>query len=464
MAQNEVKVKVTADSTAIERTLSNLKERIAQTFSNPSTFSLNNISPWKVIADGISNAIRGFINDFMEAEEKLLMLGKSAERLGEKLGTSSLEASRLESAARAAGVNAKDYAEALERIESGKTTLAEQAEAWERVASGAKLSKERSRGLAALITAEKERISEEATNAAKVYETISGIGNAGKVAERIAAEIERGRREPVTAQEIMRRGTTMGYTLTNLGGGENINLAVVALNRGIREAQEAETKAKEESEKRAEAERKRKEAEQRKAEAEAARLKAEEQRIAEADHKEEATRKAQAQAEINAEKERSKREEEALADRIAKAYTQLLDIVGGEAEGMVKEAFGLDDETMNRLLALGLRRAQTPEALLQEEIARGLERQQERQRAQAERDRLTERAEDLRRRADEVEGELNASWLTASGGSLIGNGAFSLAMGQRMRDIDRAEKQAELLQELHGVNEKLAQLVKNTNE
>lgn len=486
MADNVVKVKVVGDVSDLEHALGNVKRRINETFFNPSAFSLNSISPWKIGADLIVGFAKGIWEGFSRANEKMAALGKQTISLAKSLNATNGEAMRLESAARAAGVGAQEYAEAVERIKSGESTLEREAEQWEHVADSAKLANERARGFAGLFQAYQERIKtadEEESLAAKWGAEVRKSFGAGgeKAGALLYSEVDKGRRTPFLREDVLAAmGTSKealeeAQRMANASGGtwglfagtqikqtlDNADKILEIVNREIEDRLKQEQK-------RAEAEKSRLEEERKRTDAEAAKQKAEVERIIEADRKAEAARKAREQAEIAAENDQAKRDEEALADRVAKAYTGLLDVVGGEAGRLVQEAFGLDSATMGRLLELGLRRAATPEAELQEMMARERAEQDARKReqaeAEAERTRLTEREADLQKRIRETEGELSASWMTSAGGSLIGGGSFALAMAERMRAIDREEKQQEMVEELRGVREELRKIVRNTNE
>lgn len=439
MADNVVKVNIVADSTQLEKTVGGLKKKLAEAL-DVNGFSLAEINPWKLAADGIRAAVTHVVKSFAELNGAMAKNGSAAVALGKDLGVTTLEAGRLQEAARLAGVSASEYAEALDKIKTGTTSLAEQAEAWERVAHA---SSSVTRGNAVL-----SAIAE--MNTPGIDDNLNWIQRAwlkgtrsqqARVGARMMQEVEEGRTERFTRQDVIKLGGS------GLGSQYQAQL-VEALNKMIDQRNAAKAEAD-----------RRREAERLKAEAEAAK-EAERLRAEAAKERDAAQRQRDAE-------QKARRQQE---NNTAKSVFDLWEKYGGaqrrggsatDLREVLKGAFWMDDAQLDEALRRGRTLASTPQAIAERRLAAERERQAE---AEAERTRLTEREADLQKRIRETEGELSASWMTSAGGSLIGGGSFALAMAERMRAIDREEKQQEMVEELRGVREELRKIVRNTNE
>lgn len=111
MADNVVKVKIVGDISDLEHALGNVKKQIASTFFNPSAFSLNAISLWKLAADGIVKATKYIVDTFRNAGEELKKQGKSILDEAKALGAITEDVAGLKAAANAAGVSTQAYAD-----------------------------------------------------------------------------------------------------------------------------------------------------------------------------------------------------------------------------------------------------------------------------------------------------------------------------------------------------------------
>lgn len=94
MAQNTINVNVTVNATQLEKTLATIKGKISDAF-RPNGFSLLELNPWKLAADGIKSAVKSVINSVTELNDAMAKNGSAAVALGKDLGVSSLEAGRL---------------------------------------------------------------------------------------------------------------------------------------------------------------------------------------------------------------------------------------------------------------------------------------------------------------------------------------------------------------------------------
>lgn len=445
MAKNEIKVNITAETTQFERNIASLKNKLGEAFITPNQFSIGALSPWKMASDFIIKKGLEIIDSFKNWRKGLEDISSATDRTAKDLDTTTLQASRLEAAARAAGVSAKDYAAALENIKTGKTSLEDQAQQWERIAGSAKTAQERTRSFAALIEAERKQQHDQATAAENITATISGLKDSGTIAQSFLEEITRGRTAPITGQEFAKRGAQLGISYRNMGGNETIDLALKALNRAIQEeiaararAAEKEAKAKEEAEqKAAEARLKTLEAEEASQKAAMDRVRAHEREIEAARAK--ATAAAQAQ-------------QAALDAAARKAYTlgnTLQEAYGGDAWAKLEELLGPDARA---LYDRGARLIETPEKQAEDQARAEIARREER--AAIEQEKAT-----LEQSLSAYQHPLSRpDFITAAGGSLIGDGAFSLQQAKRLAAIDKDDTQREQLAQLKAINERLKAL------
>lgn len=51
MPKNEIKVKISAETTQFERYIASLKKKLGEAFLTPSQFSIGALSPWKFTSD-----------------------------------------------------------------------------------------------------------------------------------------------------------------------------------------------------------------------------------------------------------------------------------------------------------------------------------------------------------------------------------------------------------------------------
>ncbi|MGN0890798.1 MAG: hypothetical protein ACI4W7_04010 [Candidatus Spyradenecus sp.] len=438
MAKNEIKVNITAETTQFERGIASIKNRM-RTLFDANALNFTSLNPYALIAKGIGQAVNAVVDSFKNWRKGLEEIATATERTAKDLDTTTLQASRLEAAARAAGISAKDYAAALDNIKAGKTTLETQAEQWERIAGSAKTAQERTRSFAALIEAERKKQHENATAAEKITATLSGIKGSAKVAETYIEDIKAGRTNEIKPQAFYERGLAMGYTRRTLGGADTIELAAAALNRIIQDEakskEAAAIKAKKAEEAAAEARLKTLEAEEAAQKAAMDRVRAHEREIEAARAK--ATAAAQAQ---QAAYDKTAREAYALLNTLHQAH-------GGEAWDRLQELYGSDAEA---LYARGARLTETPEKQ-EKDLADKLIAQREE--LAAKRDNLEQEKANLEQSLSAYRHPLSSpDFITSAGGSLIGNGAYTLQQAQRLAAIEKQDTQKEQLAQLKAIN------------
>ena len=443
MAKNEIKVNITAETTQFERNIASIKKKLGEAFITPNQFSLGALSPWKMASDFIIKKGLEIVDSFKNWRKGLEDIATATDRTAKDLDTTTLQASRLEAAARAAGVSAKDYAAAIENIKAGKTSLEAQAQQWERIAGSAKTAQERTRSFAALIEAERKKQFDQATAAENITATLSGLKGSGTIAQSFLEEITNGRAAPITGQEFAKRGAQLGISYRNMGGNETIDLALKALNRAIQEeiaararAAEREAKAKEEaSEKEAAARLKTLEAEEAAQKAAMDRVRAHERELEAQRAK--ATAAAQAQ---QAAFDKTAREAYALGQTLFQAH-------GGEAWSKLEELLGPDARA---LYDRGARIIETPEKQAQDQARAEIARREERA---AKRDALEQEKANLEQSLAAYRSPLSRpDFITSAGGSLIGSGSYSLQQAQRLAAIEKQDTQKEQLAQLKAIN------------
>lgn len=445
MAKNEIKVNISAETTQFERNIASLKKKIGEAFITPTQFSIGALSPWKMASDFIIKKGLEIIDSFKNWRKGLEEISQATERTAKDLDTTTLQASRLEAAARAAGVSAKDYAAAIDNIKAGKTTLETQAEQWERIAGSAKTAQERTRSFAALIEAERKQQHDQATAAENITATLSGLKGSAKVAETYIEDIKAGRTNEIKPQEFYKRGLAMGYSRRTLGGADTIELAAAALNRIIQD----EAKAKEAAALKAKkAEEAAAEARLKALEEEEASQKAAMDRVRALNREEEARRAkvASEQAALAASFDATARKAYALGNILSEA-------LGGDAWAKLEEIYGPE---ASALYERGMRLTETPEKQAQD-LAEKLAAQ--RQELAAKRESLLSEQAALAASIAAYRSPLSRpDFITAAGGSLIGSGSYSLQQAQRLAAIEKQDTQKEQLAQLKAINEAIRAL------
>lgn len=446
MAKNEIKVNITAETTQFERNIEKLKNRLKTAFEI-NALTLSAVNPFAAISQGIGNFIKGALNDLVDSfknwRKGLEDISSATERTAKDLDTTTLQASRLEAAARAAGVSAKDYAAALENIKAGKTNLETQAHQWERIAGSAKTAQERTRSFAALIEAERKQQHENATAAENISATLSGLKGSGTIAQSFLEEITNGRAAPITGKEFAKRGAQLGISYQSMGGADTIYLALKAINRAIAEeaaAREASTekerKAKEELLKKEEDARLKALEEEEKSAAAAQKRVAELERI-EADRR---AKIASEQAALAASLDATARKAYDLGNILHEAY-------GGEAWARLRELYGPEADTLYKR---GARLTETPEKQAQDAARAEISN---REALASQRAALLSEQAALAASLSNYRSPLSRpDFITSAGGSLIGSGSFTLQQAQRLAAIEKQDTQKEQLAQLKEIN------------
>lgn len=423
MAKNEVVVNIKGDTSQFTRELDTLKGKIKEALG-ANAFSLAEISPFKLLSDGIRKGLMAVVEAFNSVTREGARMGEEIKRQAEGVNLTTMEFIDLKSAADAAGASTNAFAEALEKLKSGAATLEELKNAFRGTETGLASWREiqaRGEQLGNLVLAEKEAF-EEAGGAAGgfftyLYDLTHGL-NVAQSKHAVAAlrkEILAGRRDYFTQEEVAYKT------------GDELNAAydravMQVLNNEIQQLRAREA---------AEAERARKEKE-------AAEKKAEEERKR---ANEAAAREAEAR----------QREEEARNSRLARDYDQMRDagITREDALATLAVKYGLEGDALEAALNAGTwaNYDHVAEAI---KAARG--------------QRSVSASSPHKYLADEndgdgiTEGDLNATWLTAGGGSLLrGGSGAALAMGRRMRAISIQEQLLDRLDRVAANTETTAQ-------
>ena len=103
MAKNEIKVNISAETTQFERGIEKLKERLKTAFT-VNAMTLNAANPFAIASQYIGKYISSLIDAFKNWRKGLEDISSATEHTAKNLDTATLQASRLEAAARAAGV------------------------------------------------------------------------------------------------------------------------------------------------------------------------------------------------------------------------------------------------------------------------------------------------------------------------------------------------------------------------
>lgn len=261
MPQTNLRLTATADTTDAKRKLDDLKSQsidLSEEIANKNRERLKEavglVAPVAIgvqalmrVVDAAITKVQEFIARVAAFRETYAKTGQELDSLAKNLNATTAETIRLQAAANAAGVSARDYAAALDAIKSGKTTLADQAAQWERIASSADLAQSRSALFASHI-ANAQKAREQAIGLAEQSAaTIAGLGVHGSIAASFLDEILAGRTAPVTMRDYTARATQSGIGLQSLGvDAASIRTALDALNAMIRE-QAAAAQAREEA-------------------------------------------------------------------------------------------------------------------------------------------------------------------------------------------------------------------------
>ncbi len=268
MAQARLEVKATADVSQATEELKKLSVQgvmVADEMKAKSQESIKSIigavTPLSVIGATITNLINRGIDalaDFsmriFNAKQSYAELGKQVDKTTKDLGTSTEQAVRLEAAAKAAGVGAKEYAQTMEDIKSGKTTLEEQAEAWERIAGATKTIGAQKEVLAGMIANEQQRREERIGAAERAGTLLSDLDEAGEMAQYFYSQILNGRRTLITPAEYNSEAIRLTFGKhTGLDNPEDMDTVLKVLNgmiydRIVGEVQEAAKQAERERE------------------------------------------------------------------------------------------------------------------------------------------------------------------------------------------------------------------------
>ncbi len=458
MAQSTVTVNIQADTVAFERDLKRLGDRLREAF-DVNALSLAEINPWAVLSRSVSEFAKALFATMRDFGQDMAKVGEETRKQAETIGATEGAYSRLADAAERANVSQRAFVEALGEIKNGNATLEETAERWERIAAAAgdAASATTQRTRIGEIRGRMQRYSQGSLSAAQwLWSHITHDYQAAQVLQTLRDVSNRGLApQGFTYQEVAQAAWGAGRTEArrlSLGqiSNEQVNAIYAILmdetlerrRRAIAQEQEA----------------------------------AEQERAALQERRDslQAGIDADAQARRAKEAERGRLAARVYADerRMAEAG---VDVDARDAALSAK--YGVSGDELGALLHIG---AQAARDAVQDTIAQARARQaqareQEQARAKeqerkarereallARKDAATARVGDLRERLAGVGGDLPGGFLTAAGGSLIGNGSFTLAMANRLRAIDRAEGQqaireelAKAVEELKGINEKL---------
>ena len=266
MAQARLEIKATADITQATRELHKLAiqgvgviDEIRAKNQEGIKAVIGAFSPLAVAGQAAAGLI-GRAFDWMfdlskriiNAKQAYAELGKEVEKTAKDLNVGTEEAVRLESAAKAAGVSAKKYAEALEDIKRGQTTLEEQASAWERIAGATKTAAAQRETLAGLIANTQQRREDRLGAAERAGAVLSGLGDDAVTAQRLYQQVLNGRTTFFTAEDYSLQAAANGRN--GYENPENMEAVLDALNGMIYESLERAQRKQEEATRQAEAE------------------------------------------------------------------------------------------------------------------------------------------------------------------------------------------------------------------
>lgn len=250
MAQARLEIKATADTTQATRALKDLSIQgvnVANALAEKSRESIKSIigafNPLTVVGAAVANIVNRLIDGAVDFGKRVLNFKQAYAELGEDIAktaqalrTTTSEAVRLEAAANAAGVGAKAYAEALENIKSGQTTLEEQIVAWERIAGATKTAAAQREVLAGIIAQGQQRRQERIGRTEQIGSILSGLGIHGEIAQTFFQEILNGRTASITGKDYIGRAQELGIPVMSLGRDtDSMQVAIESLNGFIAE-------------------------------------------------------------------------------------------------------------------------------------------------------------------------------------------------------------------------------------
>ena len=261
MATTNLKLTATADTSDAKRKLDDLKKQsinvqdeIAQKNRERLKEAIGLIAPVAVsiqalirVVNGAINKVQEFIGKIVDYRDTYAKTGEHLDNLAKSLNATTAETIRLQAAADAAGIGAKDYAEALEKIKAGTVTLDQQATAWESIATSSAVAQSRSKLFASYISRARQQREIEIGTAEEMAAQLGGLGVHGQIGQSFLDDILAGRSEAVTYREYSRRATQMGIGLQTMGvDSEAMPIVIRALNdfiteqnRALKAAQEA---------------------------------------------------------------------------------------------------------------------------------------------------------------------------------------------------------------------------------
>lgn len=259
MATTNLKLTATADTSDAKRKIDDLKKQsidvqdeIAQKNRERLKEAVGLIAPVAVgvqalmrVVDGAISKVQEFIGRVASYRDTYAKAGEDLDTLAKNLNATTAETIRLQAAADAAGIGAKDYAAALDKIKAGTITLDQQATAWESIASSASIAQSRSRLFASYLANAGKQREIEIGAAEDVAAQLGGLGVHGEIAQSFLDEVIAGRTAQITNREYIRRATDRGIGLQTLGiDAETIPTAIRALNDMIREQETARQAAR----------------------------------------------------------------------------------------------------------------------------------------------------------------------------------------------------------------------------
>lgn len=262
MATTNLKLTATADTSDAKRKLDDLKKQsinvtdeIAQKNRERLKEAIGLIAPVAVgvqalmrVIDGAISKVQEFIGRVANYRDAYAKTGENLDKLAQSLNATTAETIRLQAAADAAGIGAKDYAAALDKIKAGTITLDQQATAWESIASSASIAQSRSRLFASYIARARQQREIEIGTAEEMAAQLGGLGVHGQIGQSFLDDILAGRSEAVTYREYSSRATQMGIGLQTMGvDSEAMPIVIRALNDFIAEQNRALKAAQEET-------------------------------------------------------------------------------------------------------------------------------------------------------------------------------------------------------------------------
>ena len=240
MATTNLKLTATADTSDAKRKIDDLKKQtidvqdeIAQKNRERLKEAIGLIAPVSVavqalmrVVDGAIGKVQEFIGRVASYRDTYAKSGEDLDTLAKNLNATTAETIRLQAAADAAGIGAKDYAAALDKIK-------------------ASIAQSRSRLFASYLANAGKQREIEIGAAEDVSAQLGGLGVHGEIAQSFLDEVLAGRTAQITNREYIRRATDRGIGLQTLGiDAETIPIAIRALNDMIREQETARQAAR----------------------------------------------------------------------------------------------------------------------------------------------------------------------------------------------------------------------------